>query len=42
MSHVKSFSARYTDEATVYDQLGKLFPMAVNSVSVTVTNVPSL
>ncbi|KAK4119076.1 hypothetical protein N657DRAFT_694007 [Parathielavia appendiculata] len=27
MSYVKSFSARYADESTIYEQLTKIFPM---------------
>ncbi|GAB1316367.1 hypothetical protein MFIFM68171_06577 [Madurella fahalii] len=27
MSYVRSFSARYTDENTIYDELGRIFPM---------------
>lgn len=36
MPYIKTFSARYSDEGAIYDQLGKLFPMAAG-VSVIVT-----
>ncbi len=36
MSYVKSFSARYGDEGTVYEQLAKIFPM-VTGIAVIVS-----
>ena len=32
MSHVKTFSARYGDEGTIYEQLSKIFPMVIGIV----------
>ncbi len=41
MSYVKSFSARYGDEGTVYEQLTKIFPMVTGIVVIVSAQSPS-
>lgn len=41
MSYVKSFSARYADEGTVYEQLTKIFPMVTGITIIVRKHHPS-